>query len=149
MQVAGPIDAFQEVAKECGNLVNIEPWVIFTSNDKEILRERKLALTEQCICGGQQLLRPAALAEGSIALAADRQQKRMHSGCVHGVNSVDAVHHGRDDWTRNLVDNPPEAGVFLRRPADNCERPDRILAVIDSFNIQDGKGMRETVIAQM
>ena len=42
-----------------------------------------------------------------------------------------------------------EGGVFLRRPADNGEGPDRALAVIDGIDVQHGKFVRQAVISQV
>src|SRR5262249_62167083 len=73
----------------------------------------------------------------------------MHPGGIDGVNRMNAVHDGWDDRPGDLVDDRAEAGVFLRRPADDGERPDRILAVIYLVNIQHRKRMSETVVSQV
>ena len=52
----------------------------------------------------QQLLRLAARRVGHVALAADRQQQRMHAGRVDRVDRVHAGDHGRDDRAGELVD---------------------------------------------
>ena len=47
------------------------------------------------------------------------------------------------------VDEVAEAGVLLRRPAHHGEGPDGAGAVIDALDVQDGKVVRQTVIAQV
>ena len=42
-----------------------------------------------------------------------------------GVDGVDTMHDGRDDWPGDLVDELAEDRVFLRRPADDGKGPDR------------------------
>ena len=86
---------------------------------------------------------------GHVALAADRQQQRMHAGGIHGVDRMDAMHHRRNDRPGDLVDDRAEAGVLLRRPADHRERPDRVLAVIDLLDVQHRERMRQAVIAEV
>ena len=42
-----------------------------------------------------------------------------------------------------------EAGVFLRRPADDRERPDRVRPVIDVLHVQHRKVVGEAVVAEV
>ena len=75
--------------------------------------------------------------------------KRMDAGGIDGVDGVDAGHHGGDHRAGQLVDDRAEAGVLLRRPADDGERPDRVRAVIDGLDVQDGKVVRQAVVAEV
>ena len=84
-----------------------------------------------------------------VALAADRQQQRMDAGGIDGVDRVDAGEHRRDDRPGQLVDDCAERRVFLRRPADDGERPDRAVAVIDALDVQHREVVRQAVVAEV
>ena len=55
----------------------------------------------------------------------------------------------RDDRPGQLVDELAEDRVFLRRPADDGERPDRVGAMIDVLDVQHREIVRQAVVAQM
>ena len=120
-----PVHALQQVPEERRNVVNVEVGIVLAGDDEQVLRQRQLPLAEDGVGAGEQLLRPALLGIGNVALAADGQQQRMHAGRIDGVNRVHAGHHRRDDRAGQFVDDLAEAGVLLRRPADDGERPDR------------------------
>ena len=73
----------------------------------------------------------------------------MHAGGVDGVNGINAGDDAGDDRAGQLVDEGAEAGVFLRRPAHGCERPDGAVAMIDAFDVQHREVMFEAVIAEV
>jgi len=73
----------------------------------------------------------------------------MHPGRIHGVDGLHPGDDGRDDWSRQFVDDRAEAGVFLRRPADDGERPDGVVAVIDVLDVQHGEVVRQRVVAEV
>ena len=60
-----------------------------------------------------------------VTLAADGQEQGVNAGGVDGVDGLEAGkfdgHHG----SRQFVNEFAEGGVFLGRPADNGEGPDR------------------------
>ena len=87
--------------------------------------------------------------ERPVALAADRQQQRMHAGRVDGVHADNARQHGGNHRPGQLVDELAEDRVFLRRPADDRERPDRAVAVIDVLDAQHREIVLQTVVAQV
>ena len=47
------------------------------------------------------------------------------------------------------MDDGTEGGVFLWRSADNRERPDGIIAMVDGFYIHHRKRMCQTVVSQV
>jgi hypothetical protein len=55
----------------------------------------------------------------------------------------------RNHGAGQLVDELPERGVFLRRPADDRERPDGIAAMMDRRHLQHGKLVGQAVVAQV
>ena len=86
---------------------------------------------------------------GDVALAADGQEQRMHAGGIDRVDGVDAGDHRRDDRPGQLVDELAEGRVLLRRPADDGERPDRVLAVVDRLDAQHGEVVGQAVVAEV
>ena len=72
--------------------------------------------------------------ERPVAFAADREQQRVDAGGVDGVDADDAGQHGGNHRAGEFVDELAEDRVFLRRAADDGERPDRAVAVVDVFD---------------
>ena len=136
VQVARPIDALQHVPQERGDVVDVELRIVGLVDDQQVLGQRQLPLAEDRVGLRQQLLRPLRFGERPVALAADRQQQRMHAGRIDRVHAVHAGQHGGNHRPGQLVDQLAEDRVFLRRPADDRERPDRIVAMIDLLDAQ-------------
>ena len=70
--------------------------VVFAGHDQQILGQRQLPLAQDGVGRGEQFLRPAPLEVGRVALAADRQQQRMHARRIDGVHRVQAGNHGAE-----------------------------------------------------
>ena len=105
--------------------MHVERRIVLAGRDQQILGQRELPLAQDRVGRGQQFLRPAALGIGRVALAADRQQQRMHAGGIDRMHRVQA----RESRVGNhrpgeLVNQLAEHRVFLRRPADDRERPE-------------------------
>ena len=69
-----------------------------------------------------------------------------------GVDRMDRLHScddGRNDRSRDFVNDLAERCVLLRGTADDRKRPDRVTAVIHMLDLQHGKWMPQTVIAQV
>ncbi len=85
-----PVDALEKVTEESRDVVDVERRVILAGDDQEVFGQRELALTEQGIGDGQDLLWPSHAGVGDVTFAGDGQEKGMHSGRIDGVNGMDA-----------------------------------------------------------
>src|SRR5207253_1042413 len=83
------------------------------------LGQRQLPLTENRVGTREQFLRFAPLGVRNVALAAEGEQQRVDAGGIDCVDGVDARHHRRNDRAGEFVDDLAEAGVLLRRTADD------------------------------
>ncbi len=110
--------------------------VVGLVGDQQKLGERQLALAEDGVGLREQLLRALGFGEGPVAFAADGQEQRMHAGRVDRMDADDARQDRRNHRAGELVNELAEDRVFLRRPADDGERPDRVVAVIDVLDAQ-------------
>ena len=90
------IEPFQDVPEEGRNIVNIESGVVFASGEEQVLRQRQLPLAEDGVGERQQFLGSVRRRVGHVALAADRQEQRMHAGRIDGMDRVNAGNHGRE-----------------------------------------------------
>ncbi len=129
--------------------MDVELRIVLLGHDQQVLGQRQLPLAEDGVGVGQQFLRFAAAGIRDVALAADRQQQRMHAGRVDRVDRVHAGDDRRQDRPGEVVDQLAERGVFLRRSADDGERPDGAGPVIDGVDVEHGKVVRQAVIAEM
>ena len=118
-------------------------------DDQQELGERELALAEDGAGLREQFLRLRRVEERHVAFAADRQQQRVDAGGVDGVDAMHAGQHGGNHRAGELVDQLAEHRVFLRRPADDGERPDRVAAAVHCFDLQHREGVREAVVAEV
>src|SRR5436190_3727945 len=73
----------------------------------------------------------------------------MDARGIDGVDADYAGQHGWDHGARKLVDELAEDRVFLRRAADDGERPDRVVAMIYVFDAEDGKVVLQAVVAKV
>src|SRR5262249_15010062 len=117
--------------EEASDVVDIELGGVLLRDDAQEFRQRQLSLAADRIRRREEFRRTPPRLPRHVAFAADRQQQRMDSGGIDRVDAVDAWKDGRDDRAGQLVDEGPETRVLLRRPADDRERPDRVLAAID------------------
>ena len=129
--------------------MNVELWIVLLRDDQQILRQRQLPLTKNRVGIGQQFLRLAAAGVGDVALAADGQQQRMHARRVDGMHRVHARDDSRNDRPGDFVNDLAERRVFLRRAADDGERPDGASAMRDRLDVEHRKIVRQAVVAQM
>ena len=83
----------QHVAEERGDVVHVELRIVGLVGDQQEFGERQLALAEDGVGLREQFLRALRFGERPVALAADRQQQRMHAGGIDGVDAVDAGQH--------------------------------------------------------
>jgi len=86
MQIAGEINAFENVPQEGGLIVDIKLWIIFLRCDDQILGKRELPLSQNRIGICQQFLRCSVGVVGNVAFAADCKQQRMHACFIDGMN---------------------------------------------------------------
>ena len=103
MQVAPPIDAFEHVAEELGDVLHVQPRVVLAGGDPKILGQRQLAVAQQRIGQREQFARPLAFLIGHIAFAADGQQQRMHTRGVDGMNRSNARYLFRNHRADQVV----------------------------------------------
>jgi hypothetical protein len=73
----------------------------------------------------------------------------MDAGRIDGMHFVDAGNNRRDNRSGKLVNERAEAGVFLRRPADDRERPDRVGPMKDLVDDEHREVVNPRVIAEM
>src|SRR5438105_2759444 len=73
----------------------------------------------------------------------------MDAGRIDRVDGADTGHDGGNHRTRDVVNDLAKAGVLLRGPADDGERPDGTGPVKDGLHVQHGEVMLEAVIAEM
>ena len=64
-------------------------FIIETIDDQQVFGERHLSLAQNGRRLRQQFLRWRALKKRHVALTADRQQQRVHAGCIDGVDFFD------------------------------------------------------------
>ena len=147
--VAPPVDPFEEVREKRPNVVGIEAGGVSRGDDEEILRERELPLPEDRRGLREQFGRPRCRFPGEVALASHGQEQRMHARGVDRMHALHARQHRRDHRTGQFVDEPAEERVFLRRPPDHRDRPDRVGAVPDMVDLHDGEIMPPGVVAEM
>ena len=135
VQIAPPIDPLQHVAEELGHVADVQLRVVLAGDDPQVLGQRQLPVAQQGVGQREQFPRPAALLVGHVALAADGQQQRMHAGRVDRMDRPHARNLLRNHRPDQLVDQLAEDRVFLRRAADDRERPDRSRAMIDVLDV--------------
>src|SRR5690348_10332031 len=73
----------------------------------------------------------------------------MNARGIYGMHAVNARQHARNDWPGEFVDELAEDRIFLRRAADDRDRPDRAVAMIDMLDPKHGEIMRQTIVAEM
>ena len=78
MQIAFPSDAFQHMAEEGGDIVGVQLRMVRAVGNDQEFGQGGLALAEQVIGLGEDLLRHR-LAEGHVSFRTDRQQERVNS----------------------------------------------------------------------
>ena len=147
--VAAPVGAGEKVGEEGLHVVGIESGRLGPVDDEEILCQRQLPLAEDRRGLREQFGRPIRPLPRKVAFAADSQQQRMDA---RGIDGMDARHAGQDRGDHGageLVDEPAKERVFLRRPADYGDRPDRPLAVPDVINAEQRKLMPPGVVAEV
>ena len=74
MQVAFPVNSLQDMPEIVCDVMDIERRLILLSHDEQILGERQLPLSEDCIGCRQYFLRSTAGSVRNVAFAADREQ---------------------------------------------------------------------------
>ena len=147
--VAGPVGPGEHVDEEGLNVVGIEPGRFVPVNDEEILRQRQLPLAEDRRGLREQFGRPVGPLPGEVAFAANSQQERMHARGVNGMDARNAGQNRGDHGAGEFVDEPAEERVFLRRPADHGDGPDRPLAVPDVIHAEQRKLVPPGVVAEV
>src|SRR5690606_9548406 len=140
--------ALEDVLDESADVLDIEIRVVLARRDQEILRERALAEAEDGVRDRQELLGDP-LAPWDVALASDREKERMHARGIDRVERVNAGNLLGDDGRGDLVDQLSEGRVLLRRPADHGEGPDRIAAMPNLLDAQEGEIVDEAVVAEV
>lgn len=149
VEVAGPVDALEQVAEELVDVVDVEFGGVVAGDDEQVFGEAHLALAEDGIGLGQQFHGASGRGVGDVALAADSQKQGMNAGGVDGVDGVDAGQDSRDERAGQLVDQGAEGGVFLGGAADGGEGPDGAVAVVDALDGHDRKVVDEGVVAEV
>src|SRR5215831_12369736 len=134
--------------KRC-NVPYVEVWRILLGRDEQVFRQRQLALSKNGVGAREQLLRPAHLGIGHVALTADRKQEGMDPSRIDSTDGVNSWYNGRDDRTGQLMDDGTEPCVLLRRPADDGERPNRSFPVIDALDVQHREIVLQAVVAEV
>jgi len=122
VQVAPPIDPFQQMAQKSGKIVNIGARSSSPRQSADI-GQRQLPLAEQGVGLGQQLARLFVGSIGQVAFTADNQQQGMHAG---GIDRMNGTHAGTRPGTSGPVSS------WIRAPkvvsswaaADGGEWPD-------------------------
>ncbi len=151
MEVAPEIDPGQEVAEDGLDVVHVETWIVLSGDDEEVLRERGLAEPENGVRAGEDLARLALFIRPirNVALASDREKQRMDS---RGVDRVEGLHAGERDGNHRLgqlVNELSERGVLLGRPPYDGEGPDRVIAMVDRLDLENGKLVSEAVVPEV
>ena len=73
----------------------------------------------------------------------------MDTGSIDSMNGPHSGDDGRHGRTGDLVNETAERRVFLRRPPNHSERPNRSVTMIDSIHIENRKIVREAVVPQV
>ncbi len=94
-------------------------------------------------------MRALCFGEWPVALAADGEQQRVNAGRIDRMHGMNAGQDGGDDGASEFVDDLAEDRVFLRRAADDGERPDGTVAVIDALDAEDGEVVLQAVVAEV
>jgi len=148
MNVPPQIDSLQNIAQELLFPVRIQRLPILGRNE-QILRKTELPRSENAVSQRQQLGGAFLSAVRRVALAADGEQQRMYSGRIYGMNLLYAGNILANRVSGQFVDQLTERGVFLRRPADDRERPDCARLGIHLVHPHNRERMRQAVIAKM
>jgi hypothetical protein len=149
VQIPPPIDAHQHVPEERRDVVHVERFVVRAVGNPQELGQRKLSLAENRAGLRQQLLRPRIVMKWHVPFTANGEQQRMHARRIDRVDLFDSRQDRGDHVAGELVNELAERGVFLRRPADDRERPHRIAAMMDRRHPQHRKLVRQAVVAQV
>ena len=147
--VTPPVDAGEEPIEEGFDVVGVEPWSFETVDDEEVFRQRQLPLAEDARGLREELGRAIGLPPRLVALAPHREEERVDAGGVDGMNARHAGEDGGDDRPGELVDEPAEHRVFLRRPPHDRDRPDGAGAVGDAIDAEHGEVVLPGVVAEV
>src|SRR5262249_9087772 len=86
---------------------------------------------------------------GNVTLTADSQKERMNARGIHGMDRMYSGNHRGDDRAGKFMDDLAKVRVFLRRPANDSERPNRAISMRNVFDVKHGGRIDQTVVSQM
>ena len=147
--VAPPVDTGEEPIKERFDVVGVESRSFEAVDDEEVFRQRQLPLAEDARGLREELGRAIGLPPRLVALAPHRQEERVDAGGVDGMDARHAGEDGGDDRPGELMDEPAEHRVFLRRPPHDRDRPDRAVTVGDAIDAEDREVVPAGVVAEV
>ena len=147
--VTPPVDAGEEPIEEGFDVVGVEPRSLEAVDDEKVFRQRQLPLAEDARGLREELGGAIGLPPRLVALAPHRQEERMDAGGIDGMDARHAGENGGNDRPGELVDEPTEHRVFLRRPPHDRDRPDRAGAVGDAIDAKHGEVVLAGVVAEV
>ncbi len=76
--------------------MDVERGLVLAGDDQQVFGQRELALAQERVGDGQDLLGASHRGVGHVALAGDGQEQGVDAGGVDGVDGVDAGDHARE-----------------------------------------------------
>jgi hypothetical protein len=149
MHIPTPVDSGKQVGEKASDLVKLQCRIIPSIRNQQVLGERHLALSQDCVGLSQQFLWPRRAQERHVTLTPQGQKQWVYSSGIHGMHFTYSWKYGRNDWARQVMDELAERRVLLRWSSHHRKGPDGPLSTPDPINLENGKVVLQAVVAQV